>query len=131
MLKTTPQQALFDSIYTQLLGYGIDVIDFKQLNSQLTYPFFVLRDAEANKSKYTMETIGGVLTATIDLWNFADDRGQHDSIVYATESMLTDIESVEDYQLMLDEIIIKTLNDVENSDRQLLHTVFIATYKLF
>ncbi|HHD1389704.1 TPA: hypothetical protein ACN12C_001428 [Staphylococcus aureus] len=39
MLKTTPQQALFDSIYTQLLGYGIDVIDFKELNSQLTYPF--------------------------------------------------------------------------------------------
>ncbi|CRI10265.1 TPA: hypothetical protein O4746_000855 [Staphylococcus aureus] len=131
MLKTTPQQALFDSIYTQLLGYGIDVIDFKELNSQLTYPFFVLRDVEANKSKYTMESVGGELTVIIDLWNYAEDRGQHDSIVGATEWMLTGIESVEGYQLMIDDINIKTLNDVENSDRQLLHTVIIAIYKLF
>lgn len=131
MLKTTPQQALFDSIYTQLLGYGIDVIDFKELNSQLTYPFFVLRDVEVNKSKYTMESVGGELTVIIDLWNYAEDRGQHDSIVGATEWMLTGIESVEGYQLMIDDINIKTLNDVENSDRQLLHTVIIATYKLF
>ncbi|HEC2213444.1 TPA: hypothetical protein R1956_000748 [Staphylococcus delphini] len=131
MLESTPQQALYDYIFTQLLGYGIDVIDFKELNSQLTYPFFVLRDVEVSKSKYTMENVGGELTVTIDLWNYADDRGQHDGIVYAIESMLTFIESVESYQLILDGMIIKTLNDIENSDRQLLHTVFIATYKLF
>ncbi|HEC2198211.1 TPA: hypothetical protein R1960_001133 [Staphylococcus delphini] len=131
MLESTPQQALYDYIFTQLLGYGIDVIDFKELNSQLTYPFFVFRNVEASKSKYAMESVGGELTVTIDLWNYADDRGQHDSIVYAIESMLTFIESVESYQLILDGMIIKTLNDIENSDRQLLHTVFIATYKLF
>ncbi|HHC9267404.1 TPA: hypothetical protein ACN2S9_002850, partial [Staphylococcus aureus] len=88
-------------------------------------------DVEANKSKYTMESVGGELTVIIDLWNYAEDRGQHDSIVGATEWMLTGIESVEGYQLMIDDINIKTLNDVENSDRQLLHTVIIAIYKLF
>lgn len=131
MLKITAQQALFDYIYATLEGYGFDVIDFKELNTQISYPFFVVRNVDINKTKYNMDNFGGELTATIDFWTYADDRGQHDSVLYLVDAELSNIDSVEGYQLMIDDIDIKTLNDVENSDRQLLHTVFIATYKLF
>ncbi|EKC6437891.1 hypothetical protein OP531_000795 [Staphylococcus pseudintermedius] len=131
MLKITAQQALFDHIYSILEVYGFDVIDFKELNTQISYPFFVVRNIDINKTKYNMDNFGGELTATIDFWTYADDRGQHDSVVYSVDTELFSIDSVEGYQLMIDDMDIKTLNDVENSDRQLLHTVFIATYKLF
>ncbi|MCU5745903.1 hypothetical protein N9R04_04105 [Staphylococcus sp. SQ8-PEA] len=122
---------MFDYIYSTLEGYGFDVIDFKELNTHISYPFFVVRNVDITKTKYNMENFGGVLTATIDFWTYADDRGQHDSIVYLLDTKLSNIDSAEGYQLMIDNIDIKTLNDVENSDKQLLHTVFIATYKLF
>ncbi|WP_438309390.1 hypothetical protein [Staphylococcus pseudintermedius] len=131
MLKSTAQQALFDYIYSALEGYGFDVIDFKELNTQISYPFFVVRNVDINKTKYNMDNFGGELTATIDFWTYADDRGRHDSIVYSVDTEFSNIDSVEGYQLMIDDMDIKTLNDVENSDRQLLHTVIIATYKLF
>ncbi|HHU6749839.1 TPA: hypothetical protein ACUI23_000512 [Staphylococcus pseudintermedius] len=131
MLKITAQQALFDYIYSTLEGHGFDVIDFKELNTQISYPFFVVRNIDITKTKYNMDNFGGELTATIDFWTYANDRGRHDSVVYLVDAELSNINSVEGYQLMIDDIDIKTLNDVKNSDRQLLHTVFIATYKLF
>ncbi|PXA10238.1 hypothetical protein DD894_13245, partial [Staphylococcus pseudintermedius] len=86
-----------------------DVINLKKLNTKISYPFFVVRNVNKKKTKYNRDDSGGKLTATIDFWTYADDRGRHDSIVYSVDTEFSNIDSVEGYQLMIDDMDIKTL----------------------
>lgn len=38
----TPTQLLYDKVFELLKGYGIDVIDVKDIADEITYPFLLL-----------------------------------------------------------------------------------------
>ena len=39
MSNRTPQQLLYNEVFKQLQGYGIEVIDSTELGQSITYPF--------------------------------------------------------------------------------------------
>lgn len=131
MNTNSAQQTLYDYIFLKLQGYGIGVIDYKEANDQLTYPFYVVGNVNSNKSKYTMDSFGGALNITVDIWCDNDDRNLHDAVFDYADSVLSDVEDVKGYQIILDEIITNTLTDSEINGRVLLHTVINASYKIY
>ena len=131
MNTNSAQQTLYDYIFLKLQGYGIDVIDYKDVNDQLTYPFYVVGNVNGDKSKYTMDSFGGSLNITVDIWCDSDDRNLHDKVFDYADSVLSDVEDVKGYQIILDEITTNTLIDSEITGRVLLHTVINASYKIY
>ncbi|CDR65337.1 hypothetical protein [Staphylococcus schweitzeri] len=128
-IKYTPAQLLYDEIFTLLQGFGIDVIDFKDITEVLPYPFFVVKKFNITKTDYTLQSFHGKLNGMIHVWSKADDFGQHDQCVYFVEQTLSQPIEIEHYQIKLRELTINTIDD-NSTDTLLLHTIINIEFEI-
>ncbi|MCI2913943.1 hypothetical protein [Staphylococcus hominis] len=131
MSNRTPQQLLYNEVFKQLQGYGIEVIDSTELGQSITYPFFVVTKRNAEKFNYTLDSFGGGLVIDVDVWSKGNDVGRHDELVYFADDMLSRIEDLNGYHVSIDRINANTLINKEEGNQNLLHTSIIAEYKSY
>ena len=74
MSNRTPQQLLYNEVFKQLQGYGIEVIDSTELTN-LSHILFVVTKGNADKFHYTLNSFGGGLIVDVDIWSDANDAG--------------------------------------------------------
>jgi len=126
----SPQLQLYNHIFKKLQGYGRPVIDVKDMAQELSYPFFVVNPANERKAIYTADAFNGDMDITIHLWSLADDQGAHDVLYAEANEMLSFMQDLDGYQLMLDELTTNTLIDT-STKQALLHSTLIAQYKVY
>ncbi|HFQ1536067.1 TPA: hypothetical protein ACHAOB_000966 [Staphylococcus aureus] len=125
----TPTQLLYDKVFELLKGYGIDVIDVKDIADEIPYPFFVVNKFKIAKTSYTLQTYHGVLTGAIHIWSESNDLGKHDNCIAFVERLLSSPILIQNYQVRLKELLINTIDD-NSADTLLLHTIVNVEFEI-
>lgn len=126
----SPKLQLYNKIFEIIQGCGERVIDFKDMTSEIPYPFFVVSEVETKKSNDTFNTFSSNLVIKVHLWSLGNDRYQHDEYEDFIDYELSFLGDLDGYQIILDTIHSNTVID-NTTNQEILHTVVTAEYKVF
>lgn len=130
MAKQTAGLELFNHLYKELSKIGVPVIEMKDLQQELPYPFIVIDDVTDNVSRLTFERYSGQPTANIHIWSKQEDKGAHDTILLQVQNCCFSTERTAFYQVELNALNVSTIQD-DTTNQPLQHTTVSAEFVSF
>lgn len=119
---------LFNFLYEKFLSLNVPVIETKDLNQELSYPFIAIQSLSDHISRLTFDSYSGNLTATVHLWGANDDKSANDTLyMQVQEILLNDIE-LDGYTLVRPDISVNEIIDT-TANQELLHTIINIEYE--
>ncbi|MFV5769566.1 hypothetical protein [Mammaliicoccus sciuri] len=127
MAKQSAGLELFNHLYTELSKIGVPVIEMKDLQQELSYPFIVIDNITDDISRLTFDRYGGRPAANIHIWGKQEDKGAQDTILLQVQNVCFSTEHTAHYQLQLDALNVTSAQD-NTTNQPLQHTTVLAEF---
>ncbi|MBE7320535.1 hypothetical protein, partial [Staphylococcus epidermidis] len=89
-MKQSAKLQLFNYLYEKFSELGVPVIETKELNQELSYPFIAIQTTTDSMNVLTFDSFGGNPTATGPLWGLYDDKGVNDNLLMQVQNIMLD-----------------------------------------
>lgn len=119
---------LFNYLYEKFLSLNVPVIETKDLNQQLDYPFIAIQSLNDHISRLTFDSYSGNPSVTVHLWGVNDDKAMNDQIYLQVQNILLNDVYLEGYTLARPNINVNEIIDT-TSNQELLHTIINIEYE--
>ena len=126
----SPQLQLYNKTFDLAKGYDIPVISQKEMTEDISYPFVVLSRSDGRMNIGSFDTIDGQTSVTIDIWSPESDLGLHDSIVYGLQVDLSQLETLPNYQVRLNDITVNQISE-DTTNQSLAHSQIVAEFDTY
>ncbi|WP_341775598.1 hypothetical protein [Staphylococcus pasteuri] len=119
---------LFNYLYEKFLSLNVPVIETKDLNQQLDYPFIAIQSLNDHISRLTFDSYSGNPSVTVHLWGVNDDKAMNDQLYLQVQNILLNDVYLEGYTLVRPNINVNEIID-KTSNQELLHTIINIEYE--
>lgn len=119
---------LFNYLYEKLLTLNVPVIETKDLNQQLDYPFIAIQSLNDHISRLTFDSYSGNPSVTVHLWGVNDDKAINDQLYLQVQNILLNDVYLDGYTLVRPNINVNEIIDT-TSNQELLHTIINIEYE--
>lgn len=119
---------LFNYLYEKFLSLDVPVIETKDLNQQLDYPFIAIQSLNDHISRLTFDSYSGNPSVTVHLWGINDDKAMNDQLYLQVQNILLNDVYLEGYTLVRPNINVNEIIDT-TSNQELLHTIIDIEYE--
>lgn len=119
---------LFNYLYEKFLSLNVPVIETKDLNQQLDYPFIAIQSLNDHISPLTFDSYSGNPSVTVHLWGVNDDKAMNDQLYLQVQNILLNDVYLEGYTLVRPNINVNEIIDT-TSNQELLHTIINIEYE--
>lgn len=119
---------LFNYLYEKFLSLNVPVIETKDLNQQLDYPFIAIQSLNDHISRLTFDSYSGKPSVTVHLWGINDDKATNDQLYLQVQNILLNDVYLEGYTLVRPNINVNEIIDT-TSNQELLHTIINIEYE--
>lgn len=119
---------LFNYLYEKFLSLNVPVIETKDLNQQLDYPFIAIQSLNDHISRLTFDSYSGKPSVTVHLWGINDDKAMNDQLYLQVQNILLNDVYLEGYTLVRPNINVNEIIDT-TSNQELLHTIINIEYE--
>lgn len=119
---------LFNYLYEKFLSLNVPVIETKDLNQQLDYPFIAIQSLNDHISRLTFDSYSGNPSVTVHLWGVNDDKAMNDQLYLQVQNILLNDVYLEGYTLVRPNINVNEIIDT-TSNQELLHTIINIEYE--
>ncbi|MCG1213929.1 hypothetical protein K4Q22_10075 [Staphylococcus epidermidis] len=119
---------LFNYLYEKFLSLNVPVIETKDLNQQLDYPFIAIQSLNDHISRLTFDSYSGNPSVTVHLWGINDDKAMNDQLYLQVQNILLNDVYLEGYTLVRPNINVNEIIDT-TSNQELLHTIINIEYE--
>ncbi|MCF7581273.1 hypothetical protein RGR08_11360 [Staphylococcus epidermidis] len=119
---------LFNYLYEKFLSLNVSVIETKDLNQQLDYPFIAIQSLNDHISRLTFDSYSGKPSVTVHLWGINDDKAMNDQLYLQVQNILLNDVYLEGYTLVRPNINVNEIIDT-TSNQELLHTIINIEYE--
>lgn len=127
MAKQSAGLELFNHLYSELSKIGVPVIEMKDLQQELPYPFIVLDNISDDITRLTFDRYSGSPAANIHIWSKQEDKGAHDTILLQVQNVCLSTERTAFYQLELNALNVTSTQD-NTTNQPLQHTTVLAEF---
>lgn len=119
---------LFNYLYEKFLSLNVPVIETKDLNQQLDYPFIAIQSLNDHISRLTFDSYSGNPSVTVHLWGVNDDKAMNDQLYLQVQNILLNDVYLDGYTLVRPNINVNEIIDT-TSNQELLHTIINIEYE--
>lgn len=119
---------LFNYLYEKFLSLNVPVIETKDLNQQLDYPFIAIQSSNDHISQLTFDSYSGNPSVTVHLWGVNDDKAMNDQLYLQVQNILLNDVYLDGYTLVRPNINVNEIIDT-TSNQELLHTIINIEYE--
>lgn len=119
---------LFNYLYEKFLSLNVPVIETKDLNQQLDYPFIAIQSLNDHISRLTFDSYSGNPSVTVHLWGVNDNKAMNDQLYLQVQNILLNDVYLEGYTLVRPNINVNEIIDT-TSNQELLHTIINIEYE--
>lgn len=119
---------LFNYLFKKFLSLNVPVIETKNLNQQLDYPFIAIQSLNDHISRLTFDSYSGNPSVTVHLWGINDDKAMNDQLYLQVQNILLNDVYLEGYTLVRPNINVNEIID-KTSNQELLHTIINIEYE--
>lgn len=119
---------LFNYLFKKFLSLNVPVIETKNLNQQLDYPFIAIQSLNDHISRLTFDSYSGNPSVTVHLWEINDDKAMNDQLYLQVQNILLNDVYLEGYTLVRPNINVNEIIDT-TSNQELLHTIINIEYE--
>ncbi|MBM0772703.1 hypothetical protein [Staphylococcus epidermidis] len=119
---------LFNYLYEKFLSLNVPVIETKDLNQQLDYPFIAIQSLNDHISRLTFDSYSGNPSVTVHLWGINHDKAMNDKLYLQVQNILLSDVYLEGYTLVRPNINVNEIIDT-TSNQELLHTIINIEYE--
>lgn len=119
---------LFNYLYEKFLSLNVPVIETKDLNQQLDYPFIAIQSLNDHISRLTFDSYSGNPSVTVHLWGVNDDKAMNDQIYLQVQNILLNDVYLDGYTLVRPNINVNEIIDT-TTNQELLHTIINIEYE--
>lgn len=119
---------LFNYLFKKFLSLNVPVIETKDLNQQLDYPFIAIQSLNDHISRLTFDSYSGNPSVTVHLWGINDDKAMNDKLYLQVQNILLNDVYLEGYTLVRPNINVNEIIDT-TSNQELLHTIINIEYE--
>ena len=118
---------LFNYLYERFQSLEVPVIETKELNQELPYPFIAIQTVNDHISRLTFDSFIGSPSATVHIWSLSDDKGANDELYMQVQNVLLNDISLDGYTLTQPNLTVNEMT-VTETNQELLHTVINIEY---
>ena len=79
---------LFNYLFKKFLSLNVPVIETKDLNQQLDYPFIAIQSLNDRISRLTFDSYSGNPSVTVHLWGINHDKAMNDKLYLQVQNIL-------------------------------------------
>ena len=123
VMKQSAKLQLFNYLYEKFSEIGVPVIETKELNQELEYPFIAIQTTTDSMNVLTFDSFGGNPTAIVHLWGLDIDKSANDNLLMQVQNIMLDDIELEGFSLFNPQLDIN--ESIEIEDNQALSHVTI------
>lgn len=126
-MKQSAKLQLFNYLYEKFNELDVPVIETKELNQELSYPFIAIQTITDSMNVLTFDSFGGNPTATVHLWGLDDDKGINDNLLMQVQNIMLDDIQLNGFSLFNPQLDINEAIEIE-SNQALSHITINIEY---
>lgn len=126
-MKQSAKLQLFNYLYERFTELDVPVIETKDLNQELFYPFIAIQTVSDKVNRSTFDSYVGNPTATVHLWGIDEDKGANDNLYMSVQDIVLDDIDLVGYSLRNPQITVNVSTESE-SNQVLEHTTINIEY---
>ena len=126
-MKQSAKLQLFNYLYERFTELDVPVIETKDLNQELSYPFIAIKTVSDKVNRSTFDSYVGNPTATVHLWGVDEDKGANDNLYMNVQDIVLDDIDLVGYSLRNPQITVNVSTEIE-SNQVLEHTTINIEY---
>ncbi|ARJ08770.1 MULTISPECIES: hypothetical protein [Bacilli] len=126
-MKQSAKLQLFNYLYERFTELDVPVIETKDLNQELSYPFIAIQTVSDKVNRSTFDSYVGNPTATVHLWGVDEDKGANDNLYMNVQDIVLDDIDLVGYSLRNPQITVNVSTEIE-SNQVLEHTTINIEY---
>lgn len=126
-MKQSAKLQLFNYLYEQFSDLDVPVIETKDLNQELSYPFIAIQTVSDDVNRKTFDSFAGNPTATMHIWSVDENKGVNDALYLKVQAILLEDIELDGFSLFNPQMTVNEI--IENESNQALeHTTINIEY---
>ncbi|MFW3518601.1 hypothetical protein [Staphylococcus caprae] len=126
-MKQSAKLQLFNYLYEQFSDLDVPVIETKDLNQELSYPFIAIQTVSDDVNRKTFDSFAGNPTATVHIWSVDENKGVNDALYLKVQAILLEDIELDGFSLFNPQMTVNEI--IENESNQALeHTTINIEY---
>ncbi|MEJ7174290.1 hypothetical protein WL278_07970 [Staphylococcus caprae] len=126
-MKQSAKLQLFNYLYEQFSDLDVPVIETKDLNQELSYPFIAIQTVSDGVNRKTFDSFAGNPTATVHIWGVDENKGVNDALYLKVQAILLEDIELDGFSLFNPQMTVNEI--IENESNQALeHTTINIEY---
>ncbi|MFW3510184.1 hypothetical protein [Staphylococcus caprae] len=126
-MKQSAKLQLFNYLYEQFSDLDVPVIETKDLNQELSYPFIAIQTVSDDVNRKTFDSFAGNPTATVHIWGVDENKGVNDALYLKVQAILLEDIELDGFSLFNPQMTVNEI--IENESNQALeHTTINIEY---
>ena len=126
-MKQSAKLQLFNYLYGKFSEIGVPVIETKELNQELEYPFIAIQTTIDSMNVLTFDSFGGNPTAIVHLWGLDIDKSANDNLLMQVQNIMLDDIQLDGFNLFNPQFDINEAIEIE-SNQALSHITINVEY---
>ncbi|MDT0741642.1 hypothetical protein RM650_01550 [Staphylococcus epidermidis] len=126
-MKQSAKLQLFNYLYEKFSNLGVPVIETKELNQEIEYPFIAIQTTTDSMNVLTFDSFRGNPTATVHLWGLDNDKNANDNLLMQVQNIMLDDIQLNGFNLFHPQLDINEAIEIE-SNQALLHVTINIEY---
>ena len=114
-MKQSAKLQLFNYLYERFTELDVPVIETKDLNQELSYPFIAIQTVSDKVNRSTFDSYVGNPTATVHLWGVDEDKGANDNLYMNVQDIVLDDIDLVGYSLRNPQITVNVSTEIESN----------------
>ncbi|MFL0593334.1 hypothetical protein ACH0AD_03115 [Staphylococcus caprae] len=126
-MKQSAKLQLFNYLYEKFSDLDVPVIETKDLNQELSYPFIAIQTVSDDVNRKTFDSFAGNPTATVHIWGVDENKGVNDALYMKVQAILLEDIELDGFSLFNPQMTVNEI--IENESNQALeHTTINIEY---
>lgn len=126
-MKQSAKLQLFNYLYEQFSELDVPVIETKDLNQELSYPFIAIQTVSDDVNRKTFDSFVGNPTATVHIWGVDENRGVNDALFMKVQDIILEDIELDGFSLFNPQMTVNEIIETE-SNQALEHTTINIEY---
>ena len=126
-MKQSAKLQLFNYLYEQFSDLDVPVIETKDLNQELSYPFIAIQTVKDDVNRKTFDSFAGNPTATVHIWGVDENKGVNDALYLKVQAILLEDIELDGFSLFNPQMTVNEIIETE-SNQALEHTTINIEY---
>lgn len=126
-MKQSAKLQLFNYLYEQFSDLDVPVIETKDLNQELSYPFIAIQTVSDDVNRKTFDSFAGNPTATVHIWGVDENKGVNDALYLKVQEILLEDIELDGFSLFNPQMTVNEIIETE-SNQALEHTTINIEY---